>query len=83
MPDNESPAIPPFKAFLDLIETRISDVQPGDLWYLEGGWVTVDSTDPAPHPDDRVAITYVVDGDPTELGTTSEYYGWDVAIVKR
>lgn len=69
---------------LELIETRISDVQPGDLWYLEGGWVTVDSTDLGPHANGRMVITYYAfNGDPTELETTTAYWDYEVAIVKR
>lgn len=67
---------------MKLIETRISDVQPGDQWFFEGAWVAVTEVE-VKHPDDRVAITYYQDDDPTELDTTSVYRGFEVAIVKR
>lgn len=62
-----------------LTETRISNIQPGDLWYLEGAWVTVHATDSAPYPDDRVRITYFQDG---ELNVETGYRGSEIAIVK-
>lgn len=65
---------------MKLIETRISEVKPGDEWYFEGAWVNVTEVK---HPDDRVAITYYQDDDPLDQSTTSVYRGFEVAIVKR
>jgi hypothetical protein len=63
----------------ELIETRVSEIRPGDLWFLEGAWVTLVDVE-VQHPDDRVGVTYIQDGD-DESYTNPR--GFEVAIVKR
>ncbi len=62
-----------------LIETRVSDVRPGDKWFLEGAWVEVTRVDVG-HPDDRVRVDYLLD---EEDSFDCSYRGFEVAIVKR
>lgn len=51
---------------MQLVEVRVSEIQPGDLWLLEGGWVVVNAIEVG-HPDDRVGIDYINDGTETAL----------------
>jgi hypothetical protein len=62
-----------------LHEIRVSEIQPGDEWLLEGAWVQVTAVD-MDHPDDRVEVSYVIDSEP---GWDSQYRGFEVAVVKR
>lgn len=63
----------------ELVETRVSGIQPGDLWFLEGAWVEV-AVVVVKHPDDRVRVTYRQD---CEEDVTDQFRGFEVAIVKR
>ncbi len=61
-------------------EIRVSEIQVGDEWFQEGHWVQVEEVHVS-HPDDRVGIVYIIDGD--TVGSTREYRGFEIAIVKR
>jgi hypothetical protein len=61
-------------------EVRVSEIQVGDDWFLEGSWVQVEEVHVS-HPDDRVGIDYILDGDTVD--STSVYRGFEIAIVKR
>jgi hypothetical protein len=64
---------------MTLHEIRVSEIQPGDEWLLEGAWVLVTAVE-FTHPDDRVTVDYVQDSEP---GWDSQYRGFEVAVVKR
>lgn len=59
-------------------DVRVSDLQPGQEWLLEGAWVRVVNV-VVRHPDDRVAVTYEQDG---EQATTREHRGFERAAVR-
>lgn len=59
-------------------DIRMSDLQPGMQWLLEGAWVRVVRV-LARGPGDRVAVTYEQDG---EQATTREYRGFERAAVR-
>ncbi len=62
-----------------LTETRVSELQVGDLWLLDGAWVKVIAIEAAKHPDDRYGIDYEADDD----GGYDNPRGFEVAVVKR
>lgn len=59
-------------------DVRISDLRPGQEWLLDGTWVRIVRI-VVRHPDDRVAITYELDG---EQFTTREHRGAERAAVR-
>lgn len=62
----------------EIRDVRVSEVQSGDEWLLGGGWVQVVAVE-LQHPDDRVGITYKMDG---EQFTTREFRGFERAAVR-
>ncbi len=56
----------------------VCEIQPGQEWLLEGGWVRVVAVE-VKHPDDRVTIVYEQDG---EHELTREYRGFEQAAVR-
>jgi hypothetical protein len=64
-----------------LLETRVSDQRPGDLWLYDGAWVTLAEVTPSPHPGDRVQLWFTQHGE-TEFEFTNPR-GNEVAVVKR
>jgi len=67
---------------MTLHEIRVSEIQPGDEWLFEAGWVSVTDVE-VKHPDDRVGIRYYQDGDESDQSWTYLYRGFEVAVVKR
>lgn len=61
-----------------VFEIRVSELQRGQQWLLEGAWVRVVNV-VVRHPDDRVAVTYEQDG---EQFTTREHRGFERAAVR-
>ena len=67
---------------MTLHEIRVSEIQPGDEWLFEAGWVSVTEVK-VKHPDDRVGIRYYQDGDESDQSWVYLYRGFEVAVVKR
>lgn len=61
-----------------MFDVRVSELQRGQEWLLDGAWVRVTNV-VVRHPDDRVAITYEQDG---EQVTTREHRGIERAAVR-
>jgi len=63
---------------MKLIETRVSEIRPGDLWLYDGAWVAVNDI-VVNHPDDRVEIDYTDDGE----ADFANPRGNEIVVVKR
>lgn len=61
-----------------LIETRVSEIKPGDLWLYDGAWVAVHDV-VVGYPDDRVEIDYTQDDE----ASFANPWGFERAAVKR
>jgi hypothetical protein len=66
---------------MTLHEIRVSEIQPGDEWLLDGAWVQVLTVD-ITHPDDHVGIDYTLGQPDDEIDFTNPW-GTEVAVVKR
>lgn len=62
-----------------LRDVRMSEIEPGQEWLFDGAWVEVIGVESSPHPDDRVTVVYLLDGERCEHGG---YLGWQRAAVR-